>query len=113
MSANSRSSCACADRAQSARSPTDGWDFPKLGIRGLQNFLKLRTRHRFNDRLTADLGVDINALNQAIIPRAALSYQVLCCAELCYVSQLTHGQPRSARYSNKSAERLTHCVQCV
>ena len=72
-------------RAQSARSPTDGWDFPKLGIRGLQNFLKLRTRHRFNDRLTADLGVDINALNQAIIPRAALSYQVspFCCTGLC------------------------------
>ena len=54
----------------------EGWDLPQLGIRGLQNFLKLRTRHRFSDRLTADLGVDINALNQAIIPRAALSYQV-------------------------------------
>ena len=65
-----------AHHVQPSRSPTDGWDFPKLGIRGLQNFLKLRTRHHFNNRLTADLGVDINALNQAIIPRAALSYQV-------------------------------------
>ncbi len=74
----------CFDRVQSAKSPTDGWDFPKLGLRGLQNFLKLRTRHRFNDRLTADLGVDINALNQAIIPRAALSYQVPShCTRLC------------------------------
>jgi hypothetical protein len=61
---------------QPARSIAEGWDFPQLGLRGLQNFLKLRTRHRFSDRLTADLGVDINAVNQAIVPRAALSYQV-------------------------------------
>ena len=61
---------------QPARSIGEGWDLPQLGLRGLQNFLKLRTRHRFSDQLTADLGVDINAVNQAIIPRAALSYQV-------------------------------------
>ena len=66
----------CANGAQPARSIAEGWDLPQLGLRGLQNFLKLRTRHQFSDRLTADLGVDINALNQAIIPRAALSYQV-------------------------------------
>ena len=83
----------CIHRAQPARSPTDGWDFPKLGIRGLQNFMKLRTRHRFNDRLTADLGVDINALNQAIIPRAALSYQVppdlIPCPVVLFTTQLS------------------------
>ena len=58
-----------------ASGPT-GWDLPQLGIKGLQSFLKLRTRHKFNDRLSADLGVDIGAFNQAIIPRAALSYKV-------------------------------------
>lgn len=55
---------------------TGGWSLPQLGIKGVQSFLKLRTTHHFNDRLTADLGVDIGAFSQAIIPRAALSYRV-------------------------------------
>ena len=62
--------------AQVAGSPGTGWDLPQLGIRGLQSVLKLRTCHRFSDRLSADLGVDISAFTQAIIPRAALSYKV-------------------------------------
>lgn len=60
----------------SQASGSTGWDLPQLGIKGLQSFLKLRTRHKFNDRLSADLGVDIGAFNQAIIPRAALSYKL-------------------------------------
>ncbi len=54
----------------------EGWDIPNLSLAGIQTWLKLRTRVVLKPRLTADLGLDVNAVGPVIKPLAALSYQV-------------------------------------
>jgi hypothetical protein len=52
----------------------EGWDVPNLSLAGIQTWLKLRTCVQLKERLTADLGLDLNPVGPVIKPVAALSY---------------------------------------
>ncbi len=46
---------------------------------GLQNLLRLRTNYRFNEKLSGQVGADLNLQQQSVFPAATLQYEVCIC----------------------------------
>ncbi len=43
---------------------------------GLQNLLRLRTNYRFNEKLSCQIGADLNLQQQSVFPAGTLQYEV-------------------------------------
>ncbi len=43
---------------------------------GLQNLLRLRTNYRFNEKLSCQVGADLNLQQQSVFPAGTLQYEV-------------------------------------
>lgn len=43
---------------------------------GLQNLLRLRTKYSFNEKLSGQIGADLNLQQQSVFPAATLQYEV-------------------------------------
>mmetsp|Transcript_1025 Transcript_1025/g.3120 ORF Transcript_1025/g.3120 Transcript_1025/m.3120 type:complete len:233 (-) Transcript_1025:318-1016(-) len=50
--------------------------FPGLDFSGFQSWLKLRTKVVLNPRMSADIGLDVNAFEQKVRPVACFQYQL-------------------------------------
>lgn len=49
---------------------------------GLQNLLRLRTNYRFNEKLSCQVGADLNLQQQSVFPAGTLQYEVTFLHEL-------------------------------
>ncbi|KAL0035542.1 hypothetical protein WJX77_011400 [Trebouxia sp. C0004] len=44
---------------------------------GLQNLLRLRTNYRFNEKLSGQVGADLNLQQQSVFPAGTLQYEII------------------------------------
>lgn len=44
---------------------------------GLQNLLRLRTKYSFNEKLSGQIGADLNLQQQSVFPAATLQYEII------------------------------------